>query len=350
MKKILSLVMSYLISMTMLVGCGGTNNKEVNSSSKSSDTITMVWYPNESAGDLAEARDEIGKVIEKATGKKVEHKLTTDYSVVVESIASGTAGIAYMGPEGYIQANKKNNKVQPLVVSSGKSGTIDDAVYYSWLAVPTDKAEEYKKDGKYSLDSIQGKKISYVSNSSSSGFKVPAKSIISYFSNQDKWKDLTTDDLMQGGNDKFFSEVIFGGSHQGSAVNVLTGKTDIAAFCDITLANYIDAVNGKFDELGTTYRVKDDAPEPFNTLPGKEFTTISNIAVLNSPFAINTQVISEEDQKKILDALISDEVANNPKIFVKEGSDIKALFSKEGNERFLKVEDSWFDPARDVSK
>lgn len=350
MKKVLTLVMSCLLSMTMLVGCGGADNKAVNGDSKSSDTITMVWYPNESAGDLAEARDEIGKVIEKATGKKVEHKLTTDYSVVVESIANGTAGIAYMGPEGYIQANKKNNKVQPLVVSSGKSGTIDDAVYYSWLAVPTDKSEEYKKDGKYTLDNIQGKKISYVSNSSSSGFKVPAQSIASYFSKQDKWKDLTTDDLIQGGNDKFFSEVLFGGSHQGSAVNVLTGKADVAAFCDITLANYIDAVNGKFDELGTTYKVKDGAPEPFNTLPGKEFTTIANVPVLNSPFAINTDAISAEDQKKILEALTSDEVANDPKIFVKEGSDIKALFAKEGNERFLKVEDSWFDPARDASK
>ena len=40
----------------------------------------MVWYPNESGNDLKAARDEIGKVIEEVTGKKVEHKLTTDYA------------------------------------------------------------------------------------------------------------------------------------------------------------------------------------------------------------------------------------------------------------------------------
>ncbi|MEE0023423.1 hypothetical protein [Ruminococcus sp.] len=36
----------------------------------SSDTITLVWYPNESAEDYQAARDEVGKLIEKATGKK----------------------------------------------------------------------------------------------------------------------------------------------------------------------------------------------------------------------------------------------------------------------------------------
>ena len=33
-------------------------------------TITLVWYPNESAEDYQAARDEVGKLIEKATGKK----------------------------------------------------------------------------------------------------------------------------------------------------------------------------------------------------------------------------------------------------------------------------------------
>jgi phosphonate transport system substrate-binding protein len=350
MKKVLTMVMSCVIGMTMLIGCGNSSKAVNGGAPKASDTITMVWYPNESGGDLEEARQEVGKIIEKATGKKVENKLTTDYSIAIEAMVNGTGGIAYMGPQGYIEANNKSKKIQPLVVSSGKSGTLSDAVYYSWLAVPKDKAEEYKKDGKYVLDNIQGKKMSFVSNSSTSGFKVPTSSIVAYFSQQDKWKNLTVEDLMQGGGDKFFSEVLFGGSHQGSAVNVLTGKADVGAFCDTTLVNYVDAENGKFNEVGTTYKVKADAAEPFNTLVGKEFTAITSTPVLNSPFTINTDIISAEDQKKLIDAFTSDEVTNNPKIFVKKDSGVKGFFTKEGNEKFLKVDDVWFNPVRDLSK
>lgn len=346
-RKVLSLVMSCVVGMTMLAGCGSVNTA---SKDVKSDKITMVWYPNESGGELESARNAIGDIIKKATGKEVEHKLTTDYAIAIESIANGTGGIAFMGAQGYVEANKKNKDVQPLVVASGKSGTLTDAVYYSWLAVPKDKAEEYKKDGKYSIDNITGKKMSFVSNSSTSGFKVPTTSIISYFSKQDKWKEISTEGLMQGGSNKFFNEVLYGGSHQGSAVNLITGKADVAAFCDTNLINYVEVASGDMNAVGTTYKVKQGAAEPFNNLAGKEFTAIASTPVLNAPFVMNTKVISKEDQKKLIDAFTSDEVANNPKVFLPKDSKDEGFFSKHGKERFINVEDSWFNPIRDLSK
>lgn len=352
MKKILSLIASCLVGMTVLTGCGGaaTSEKSAGSSAKSSDTITIVWYPNESGGELEDARNEIGQLVEKATGKKVEHKLTTDYSISIESIANGSAGIAFMGAQGYVEAHQKNEKVLPLCIASGKSGTADDAVYYSWLSVQKDKAEQYKKDGKYTLDNIEGKRISFVSNSSTSGFKVPTTGIVSYFSKEDKWKNITAEDLMEGGSNKFFSEVLYGGSHQGSAVNLLTDKADIAAFCDTDLVNYVDVEEGNMNDAGTVYKVKNNADEPFNNLAGKEFVAITSTPVLNAPFVINTDVINEEDKAKIVKEFSSDETANNKKIFAEEGSDVKAFFEKKGNERFITVEDSWFDPIRKLSE
>lgn len=357
--KIMKIAVGLLLGATMtfgLFGCSGSDSESSTAGStenkkEESKTITMVWYPNESGGDLEDARNEVGKVVEKATGKKVEHKLTTDYSVAIESIANGTAGICFMGPQGYVEAHTKNEKVVPLVVNSGASGTLDDAKYYSWLAVTKENAEQYKKDGSYAIDNIQGKKMSFVSNSSTSGFKVPTSSIVSYFSKEDKWKDLTAEDLMEGGSDKFFSEVMYGGSHQGSAVNLLTGKSDVAAFCDTVLVNYVEAEEGEFNAVGTTYKVKADATEPFNTLVGKEFTAIASTPVLNSPFAINTEVISEEDKKKLVEAFTSDEVTNNTKIFVpKSDENTKGFFKKEADEKFLEVDDKWFDPIRELSK
>jgi len=345
MKRIFLLITSLILVLSVFTGCGKTSTI-----SKGSDIITIVWYPNESGEDLKAARDEFSKVIEKATGKKVDHKLTTDYAIAIETIVNNNAHLAFMGAQGYVEAHNKNDKVLPLVVSSGTSGTLDDAVYYSWLSVKKGNEGQYQKDGKFSIDNIQGKRFSFVSNSSTSGFKVPSSGIVGHFSKMDKWKNLTQEDLMEGGDDRFFKEVLFGGSHQGSAVNLLTDKVDVAAFCDVCVANYVELVEGEPNRPGSVYAVKKDAAEPFNTLPGEEFVLISVTPVLNAPFVMNTEILSKEDQKAILDALTSDEVANNEKIFVPKGSEFAGLFSKKGSECFLKVEDAWFNPIRELSK
>jgi phosphonate transport system substrate-binding protein len=124
----------------VLASCGSTSN-ETSGESESNETqisssekdekgkLTIAWLPNESGADVKDAREEIGKVIEEVTGKKVEHQTTTDYIIAIEAIANGNADIAFLGAQGYIEAHNKNEKVLPLVVPSGASGTLDDAVY-----------------------------------------------------------------------------------------------------------------------------------------------------------------------------------------------------------------------------
>ncbi|GIN21907.1 PhnD/SsuA/transferrin family substrate-binding protein [Siminovitchia fordii] len=338
-KSILSIIMLIFLS-TILGACSGEK-------SASSKEITMVWYPNESGNDLKDARDEIGKIIEGATGRKVEHKLTTDYAVAIETIANGKAELAFMGAQGYIEARSKNDNIEPLVVPSGASGTLDDAVYYSWLAVRAGDTDKYKTNGEYSIDNIVGSKFSFVSNSSTSGFKVPSSDIIAHFSEQDQWKDLMPEDLMEGG--KFFKEVLYGDSHQGSAVNLLSNRADVAAFCDTCVANYVELADGEENRPGSTYKVSENAAEPFNTVPGEEFTLISVTPVLNAPFVANMESLNQEDFEKIQEAFTSDEVANNEKIFVK-GEAETGLFKKTDQEKFVETDDAWFDPIRELSK
>ena len=341
MKKNILSVLSMLILVLVLSACSS-------GSASNSDELTMVWYPNESGSDLKAARDEMGKVIEDVTGKKVEHKLTTDYAIAIETIANGNADLAFMGAQGYIEAKNKNENIEPLVVPSGESGTIDDAVYYSWLAAKKADAENYKVDGDFAIDNIVDSKFSFVSSSSTSGFKVPSSDIVAYFSKEDKWKDLVAEDLMEGG--VFFSDVLYGDSHQGSAVNLLNGRADVAAFCDTCVENYIEIVEGEENTRGAIYRVKEDAAEPFNTLYGEEFTLINVTPVLNAPFAANTESLSEEDFKKIQEIFTSDETANNESIFVPADSEVPGLFTKKANERFVTVDDDWFNPIRELSK
>ncbi len=313
-----------------------------------SGTITLVWYPNESAADYEPSRNEIGKLVEQATGKKVEHKLTTDYSIAIEALASGTAQICFMGAQGYIEANTKNPAVLPLFVNSGASGTLDDAIYYSWLAVNKGQESNYMDGDKYSIANIQGKKISFVSNSSTSGFKVPTNNILTFFTATADWKDLTVDDLAEGGDDMFFSEVLFGGSHQGSAVNLLSGKAEVAAFCDTEADPYMNLVGGEANKVGAVYEVKADASAPFDTLAGKQCFVIQSTPVLNGPFAYNSETLSADDTQKIQELFTSDDVANNPLIFVVPDSGNVGMFKKTNAEHFVLVEDAWFNPIREM--
>ena len=258
-KKLFAGIMAITMLGAGFTGCGTTEDSssenktnaessaDLKQSDNYADTITLVWYPNESAEDYQEARNEVGKLIEQATGKTVEQKLTTDYAIAIESLSNGTAQIGCcMGAEGYIQAKNSNDAVNPLFVQSGESGTLDDALYYSFFAVKEENAEQYLDGDSYSIENIKGRKMSFVSNSSTSGFKVPTNQIISHFAED----NLIVDDLLEGGSNAFFSEVLFGGSHQGSAFNLLSNKCDIAAFCDIELAPYVTCTEGEAAATG----------------------------------------------------------------------------------------------------
>ncbi|PIC64142.1 phosphonate ABC transporter substrate-binding protein [Sporosarcina sp. P13] len=345
--KIRNAIFAVLASVTLLMSAcssekAGAEKIEVD------DVIKIVWYPNESGNDMKSSRDEIGQAIEQVTGKSVEHKLTTDYAIAIETMVNNNADLAYMGAQGYVEANKGNEANQPLVVSTGPSGTIDDALYNSWLAVNVDEQDNFKVNGEFTLDTLENKSISFVSNSSTSGFVIPASTIINHFSKKEGFKELNSEDLMEGG--PLFSQVLFGNSHQGSAVNVLNRGTDVAAFCDLCVESYVNVVKGVENEVGSIYKVKKDAAEPFNRLAGSEFMLMEVTPVLNGPFVANKNVLGQEDFEKLQNLFSSDEFANNEKIFIPKDSDASGLFYKTEKERFVPVEDAWFNPIRDLVK
>lgn len=341
--RLLFVILAIAVALT---ACGNSGT-----ASDSNSPIIIAWLPNESGAELKDAREAIGAVVSETLGRPVEHRTTTDYLIAVEALANNTAHLGFFGAEAYVQAHDKNNKVIPLVIPSGSDGRLETAVYYSWLAVMRGQEGNYQANGAFKIDNIQGKRFSFVSSSSTSGFRVPSADIVRYFRQQDKWQALTADDLIEGGTDKFFSEVMFGGSHQGSAVNLLSGKVDVATFCDVCVSNYVELVEGEENRPGAVYRVLPNAEEPFDKFPGAEFVLIASTPVISAPFVANSSMLTADEIKRLQDALTSDAVANNPRIFAtKEEIDagFRPLFRKTNAERFLVVDDVFFNPIREL--
>jgi len=309
---------------------------------KNTSPINVVWYPNESSNTHDAVRAEVGRLIEQATGRKVNNLTTTDYTIAIQSIASGSADIAMaMGAVGYIEAKNKNPQVDVLFVNADKNGSLDEAKYFSWICVPKANADQYKNGGMYSLDNIKGQKMSFVSNSSTSGFRVPTSSIIAHFTS-DK---LTEDDLLPDGN--FFKEVYFGQSHQGSAINLITGNADAAAFCDIELQPYIELKSGEENTVGAVYGIKAGSDAPFDAHAGKEFVVIACTPVFNGPNAYNPQNLSAGEIKALQDLFTSKEVAENELLFYDatvEGA--FGLYKQASSYGYILTTDSWYDPYR----
>ncbi|MGM0338287.1 phosphate/phosphite/phosphonate ABC transporter substrate-binding protein [Enterococcus sp. AZ007] len=340
MKKIFSKMILVMVAALAITGLSGCGKDGATAEQKKAAPMKVIFYPSESAAEFEKSRDALKDILSEATGRKVEIVTTTDYNIVIESISNGQADLALMGAEGYIQANKKNPDVKAILTNSGASGTLEDALYYSFIAVKEENEKEYETGDGYTIDPIKGRTFSFVSNSSTSGFKVPSNAIVKEFDLEN------SDELINEG--KFFDKVLFGGSHQGSAVNLLKGDADAAAF--MNLPQYFKVADGEENKAGMLYQVKDDAEAPFDTVRGEKARIIQSTPVLNAPIVANTKVMSQKEIDKVIEVLTSKEVSDNEEIFAPEDAEQAALFVKEGDERFLEVDDKFYDPIRELSK
>lgn len=331
----------FLLLTGVLAGCSSKSSASPKAGSNSSKEITMVFYPNESAKNFSASRKALKEELHKATGKKINIQTTTDYNIAIEAIASGKAQLAFMDADGYIQAHAKNEKVVPLLLQSGPDGTTKGASYRSYLMVQKDKADQYKKDGKYSIDNIKGKKASFVSTSSTSGFAVPTDEIQKHFKLKNK------DQLSEGG--KFFDKVLYGSTHPGSAINLLKGDADVAAFDDGDLTPFLKVTSGSYDKVGSTFTVRSDADAPFAEFKGKELVNLSVLPVQNGPFVVNSKALSKDDIDAIAKHFTSKDITNNKDLFSDGKGKTPTLWQKKTDKTvLLKVDDEWYKPTHEL--
>lgn len=308
----------------------------------SQDSFKIVFYPNESGESMKDARLAFQDILKKALQREVEVLTTTDYNIALETLISGKANMAYVGAEGYVQAHNRNNAVIPLVTNSGASGTLSDSLYYSFIACSEKHMDDLRDENGYiNLQNVKGKKISFVSINSTSGFTIPAKWLAKKLQAND------TDSLIKEG--EYFEKVIFASSHQGSQVMLYTGEADIACFAIPQTIKVYGIADGEENTDGAVYEVQPCDDKPFSDYVGEKIVILKALPVLNAPLVINSETASKEEIEKIKNALISEETANNPGIFRMKDSEIKGIFPKWSEAtRLIEVDDAWYDKVRNL--
>jgi phosphonate transport system substrate-binding protein len=231
MKKVLVLFVAIAIAVVAMTGC---------SSSKAESEATeyvLASLPND-GGEISDITklvlEEMNKALEPFNAT-VKYVACDDYSVVSESILSGTAHIGTPSGATFTKAHLENNNIIPLFVQAVNGDLEDPATGYpAYIGTHIDNAADFEGlSDEEALQSLKGKTFSFVSATSTSGRLIPTQTLWDTFGpngtgdvdSRNQIFELTTD---EGG---LFEEVQFGGNHPGSVELIVNKKVYAGAFC-----------------------------------------------------------------------------------------------------------------------
>jgi len=166
--------------------------------------------PVESSDNVIERFDNLAHYLEKRLGVPIELKTATDYAGVIAAMQFKHLDFAYFGPKSYVEAAKRAN-AEAFVIELSRDGARG---YYGTIITK-------KGSGLKTMQDLKGKIWAFTDPNSTSGTLVPTV----YF-----YKELKIDPH------KYFSRVIYSGSHEASMLAVKNGKVDAASTNDIDMA------------------------------------------------------------------------------------------------------------------
>ncbi|MFH1080865.1 MAG: phosphonate ABC transporter substrate-binding protein [Pseudomonadota bacterium] len=166
--------------------------------------------PTDSSDNVMERNDNLVQYLHKRLGVPVEIKTASDYAGVITAMQFKHVDFAYFGPKSYVEAAKRAN-AEAFVVELSRDGA---AGYYGTIITK-------KGSGLKNMADIKGKIWAFTDPNSTSGTLVPTV----YF-----YKELKIDP------EKYFSRVIYSGSHEASMLAVKNGRVDAASTNDIDMA------------------------------------------------------------------------------------------------------------------
>jgi len=233
------------LSLGVLAACGSSKDSSSSKNDKEK-ALELQFVPTNNDGSMEAKAKPFGEYLTKKLGRKVNVTLATDYSTIVEAMASGKVDIGIMPPSAYVQA--RNQKAATAILSS-ELGAYNRE---------TGKPEEGKLSGTFKgeilvksdsgiekLEDLKGKKIATLSPNSASGYIYPVVEMKE--AGIDPMKDVTLTTV----ND-IPSEITAVLNGQQDAAFVFEGARNVFAskFADQDL----------FKELKVLYLTKGDIP------------------------------------------------------------------------------------------
>lgn len=214
--------------------------------------LRVGLIPSEDAQAMIRASQQVMEQLAARTGMKVKPFVANDYNGVIEAMRSGKIDVAYFGPFSYVLASQLANAEAFAIPVSKKSG---QSSYQSILITRKDK-------GLNSVAQLQGKTFAFVDPSSTSGHLFPKAGL--------KGEGVDTD--------KYFSRVIFSGSHDASILAVANNKVDAAAVAEPIFFNAVAKGHVKAEDFQVVWRSQPIPESPMAWRKSLDATTKQKVA------------------------------------------------------------------------
>ncbi len=213
------------------------------------DALTFAIIPTEETVAELQLYKPVTDRLAEMTGKKIQFFMPTSYASVVEGMLSGFVHVGVLGPYTYVIANAKDPNIEVFATYAKRPGHLqEEGPGYRGVLVT-------KKGSKFTtIESLKGTVLGLTDPGSTSGNLMPR---------------VVFSETVGMGLDKYFSKVVYTGSHELSTVAVHQGKVDAAFVATHRFDNVVDKGEVKLDEFNVLWKSDPIPQDPFvylNTL------------------------------------------------------------------------------------
>lgn len=239
MKRKFVTILALTVGMTALVGCGGAGEEETKE-------LNVQFVPTNNDGSMEAKAKPFEEYLSEKLGYDVNVTLATDYSTIVEAMASGQVDLGIMPPAAYVQA-RNQDAAEAILTSELQSYNDETGEPEEGVMSGTFKGEILVKSDSdiQSLEDLKGKKIATLSPNSASGYIYPVAEM------KEMGIDPTTDCTLTTVND-IPSEM----------TSVLNGQQDACFVFEGARYSYADkfSENDLMEDLRVLYLTEGDIP------------------------------------------------------------------------------------------
>lgn len=241
-KQVAKGIMGVMMAVA-LTGCASGNSKQEDAAK---EKLVVQFVPTNNDGTMEAKAKPFAEYLSKKLDRQVDVTLATDYSTIVEAMASGQVDIGIMPPAAYVQA-KDMDAAEAILTSQLGDYDQETGLPLEGQLTNTFKGEILVRadSGLNELTDLKGKKIATLSPNSASGYIYPVAEM------KDAGVDPTTEATLTTVND-IPSEITAVLNGQMDAAFVFEGARNVFA------SSFAD--NDLFKELKVLYLTEGDIP------------------------------------------------------------------------------------------